>query len=66
MRGRPELETSHTVGMRVLLAILAVLAIAMLLAGIIAETVEFLFSVGVALLVLAGVVLLLRQLVSKR
>ncbi|WP_155838665.1 hypothetical protein [Arthrobacter castelli] len=52
--------------MRVLLAILAVLAIAMLLAGIIAETVEFLFSVGVALLVLAGVVLLLRQLVSKR
>lgn len=52
--------------MRVLLAILAVLAIAMLLLGIIAETLEFLFSVGLALLVVAGVVLLLRSLVSKR
>ncbi|GAB3248413.1 hypothetical protein [Arthrobacter pigmenti] len=52
--------------MRVLLAILAVLAIAMLLLGIIAETLEFLFSVGLALLVLAGVALLLRRLVSKR
>lgn len=52
--------------MRVLLAILAVLAIVMLLLGIIAETVEFLFSVGVALLVLAGIVLLMRSLVGKR
>ncbi|WP_155852936.1 hypothetical protein [Arthrobacter sp. H14] len=52
--------------MRALLAILAVLAAILLVFGIIIETLEFLFSVGLALLVLAVVVLVLRHVTAKR
>lgn len=60
-----EAQTGHTEDMRVLLAILAVLVILILVLGIILDTVRFLFSVAMALIILAVVVLLLRQLIKR-
>lgn len=56
----------HTEDMRALLALLAALAILLLVFAIIVETLEFLFSVGFALLALAAVVLVLRRVTAKR
>jgi hypothetical protein len=62
---RAGLQTGHTEGMRVLLAVLAVLVILILVLGIILDAVRFLFSVAMALIIIAVVVLLLRQLVKR-
>lgn len=52
--------------MKVLLAIFAVLAVILLIGAIIVETLQFLFSVGMAVLLLAIVVLAVRLALAKR
>ncbi len=52
--------------MKVLLAIFALLGVILLIGAIIVETLQFLFSVGIAVLLLAIVVLAVRLALAKR
>lgn len=52
--------------MKALLAIFAALAVILLIGAIVVETLEFLFSVGMAVLLLAVVVLAVRLAMAKR